>query len=167
MNTSVIAALDDGTVLGILSEATIELGDAQPVGQRNRVGTAEEARELVYHLLRSGGIADASARLSHLESADTARALLAQMLEERLTRAVVEPIVEHPPADQQKSVELASAGAIILGGLIAWLQTKIDIQVTRADGKTEFSFKLRKEAAGIDVVKQVARQVGGMLGGGP
>ena len=53
--------------------------------------------------------------------------------------------VANPPADSQKSVELAIASAVILGSLIAWLQTSVEIQMHRKDGKLDFSFKLKKD----------------------
>jgi hypothetical protein len=42
-------------------------------------------------------------------------------------------------------VELAIASAVILGSLIAWLQTSVEIQMHRKDGKLDFSFKLKKD----------------------
>jgi hypothetical protein len=63
------------------------------------------------------------------------------------TRLVVEPELPNPPSDVQKSPELALAGAVILGALISWLQTTIEIEMNRGkDGKLDFSFRLKKEA---------------------
>ena len=69
-----------------------------------------------------------------------ARALLRLMLQDPATHAVVQPLIDNPPDDEQRSVELTLAGGVILGGLVTWLQTKVEIDVQRKGGKTDFGF---------------------------
>lgn len=168
MSAQIVERLDDATVLRILSHASAELRDRLPADQQTRIGSIDDARESIHQLLDSSGVAHDAMTLDRLSNPAIARAVLARMLAEPQTRDVVEPLIMDPPRDQQKSAELALAGAVILGSLIAWLQTTIDISVGRGeDGKTQYSFKLRKEAASSDVVKDVAKQVGGLLVGKP
>jgi len=64
------------------------------------------------------------------------------------------------------SVEMAVAGAVVLGALITWLQTKIKLRVTRADGKTSFDFELQKDQTDNSVIKDVTNSVKSLLIGG-
>ena len=57
------------------------------------------------------------------------------------------------------SVELAISSAIVLGALISWLQTKLQLKVSRKEGKTDFEFELKKQGASNSVIKQVANVV--------
>ena len=79
------------------------------------------------------------------------------------TRDAAAEAIANPPTDSQKSVELAIAAAVILGSLIAWLQTSVEIQMNRKDGKLEFSFKLRKEATEGKTLADVAKTVAKLL----
>ena len=71
--------------------------------------------------------------------------------------------VENPPADSQKSVELAIAGAVILGSLVAWLQTSIEIKVNRKGGKLDFSFNIKKDATQGKTLHDIAKTVAGLI----
>jgi hypothetical protein len=85
------------------------------------------------------------------------------LLQDPETRAVTEALIANPPDDEQRSIELAIAGAVILGGLITWLQTKLEIEVHRKDGKTEFRFHLRKDPTKDSLLRNTAKQVGKLL----
>jgi hypothetical protein len=85
------------------------------------------------------------------------------MLQDPETNIVVRELVENPPDDEQRSVELALAAAVILGGLVTCLQTKIEIDVHREGGKTDFRFHLRKDKGSNALIQSVAKQVAGLL----
>lgn len=161
-----IRALDERVVLQVLSEATAELHDLLPDQHGHEIATTSEAQAFVQYILESQGEALPGDSLDGRLAGDSGRVLLNVMLEDPQTRTVIDPLLKDPPKDQQKSVEVAVSAAIILGGLIAWLQTKIDIQVTRSRGKTEFSFKLRKESTNPEIIKKVVSQVAEILRGG-
>jgi hypothetical protein len=98
-------------------------------------------------------------------AATTARELLSAMLNDPHSRSVVESELAAPPADAQKSPELALAGAVILGGLIIWMQTSIDIGINRhKDGTVDYSFRLRKKPSGEGTLRQVTKTVTGLIG---
>ena len=164
MSSQLFAQFDDETVLRILTEATAELQEQLPEEQRTRIATMDDACASIQQLLDAGGVALTPLTPDRLADPKMARALLSTMVEDPRTRSIVEPILAHPPRDQQKFAEVAAEGAIILGALIAWLQTTIDIKVSRVDGKTQFSFKVHKGSAGADVIKDATRQVGALLG---
>ena len=88
-----------------------------------------------------------------------AREVLGLLLSDPATQKVAMETVGNPPPDSQKSVELAIAGAVILGSLIAWLQTSVEIQMQRKDGKLDFSFKLKKAATDGTTLATIAKTV--------
>ena len=85
--------------------------------------------------------------------------MLDLLLNDPATAPKVRALIEHPPTDSQLSVKLAVCSAIVLGMLITWLQTKLDLSVHRKEGKVDFQFSLRKDAASSAVVKTVAAAV--------
>lgn len=60
-------------------------------------------------------------------------------------------------------MELAIASAVILGSLIAWLQTSVEIQMHRKDGKLDFSFKLKKDKTEGKTLAAVATTVANLI----
>ena len=159
-----VGKLDDATVLRVLSAATEQLRGRLPQAATASVKSADEAREAVSQLLQQAGAHSPQEILPDEGGhATQARALLRLMLQDPETCAVVEPLISHPPDDEQRSVELALAGAVILGGLVTWLQTKVEIDVERKGGKTNFRFHMKKEAAGDSLIQSIAKQVAGLL----
>jgi hypothetical protein len=159
-----ISKLDDAAVLRVLSAVTEQLRAQLPQTATASVNGADEAREAVSQLLQQAGSHAPQEVLPDEGShAAQARALLQLMLQDPETRAVVQPLIDHPPDDEQRSVELALAGAVILGGLVTWLETKVEIDVERKGGKINFRFHLKKEAAGDSLIHSLAKQVAGLL----
>jgi len=159
-----VSKLDDAAVLRVLSAATEQLRARMPQTANQSVKSADEARAAVSQLLERAG-SDTPHNVLPDEGSHTAqaRALLRLMLQDSGTHAVVQPLVDNPPDDEQRSVELALAGAVILGGLVTWLQTKIEIDVERQDGKTNFRFHMKKEAGSESLIQSLAKQVAGLL----
>jgi hypothetical protein len=62
------------------------------------------------------------------------------------------------------SIELAIGAAVVLGLLITWLQTKVDIKISREGGETSWSFELHKDATDPKTIKEVASTVAGFVG---
>jgi hypothetical protein len=158
-----IQNLDDRTVLRIVSHLTEQLREEMSDEESSPIQSANEARSAVASLLESSGvetpIQPSGIITDEAAAAEQGRALLQLFWEDETMRPKLEELLAHPPEDSQKSVELAIATAVILGGLITWLQTHIEIEVKRNKGKTEFSFKLRKEKTGDDLIKKVIEPV--------
>lgn len=155
--------LDGNTVLRILSYLTEELQQ-----DTSAVRSEQEARAALAALISAGDTAahpdDPPMVLP--ESADAiavGRQLLAHFYRDEATRPLLEDLVANPPQDDQMSAELALAGAVILGAVIAWVQTKIHVRVVRKGDQTEFEFEVLKESADTEVVKQVARSIGSLF----
>jgi hypothetical protein len=162
-----ISQLDDRAVLRVLSEVTQNLREELPEKELKRVSTTEEARAAVAALITAGGgrqINPDSIVIEGPAAVQAARGILQALWNDPAHRAAVEPALTSPPADAQKSPELAVAGAVILGALISWLQTTIDIEVNRKDGKLDFAFKLRKEPAANNVISATAKTVSHLIG---
>jgi hypothetical protein len=159
-----VSKLDDAAVLRVLSIATEQLRGRLPQTAAASVTSADEAREAVSQLLEQAGV-DSPQEILPDEGGHVtqARTLLQLMLQDSETRAVVEPLISQPPDDEQRSVELALAGAVILGGLVTWLQTKVEIDVERKSGKTNFRFHMKKGTAGDSLIHNLAKQVAGLL----
>ena len=88
-----------------------------------------------------------------------ARETLNLLLKDPRNAPQVQALIEQPPANSQPSVELALSGAIVLGVVITWLQTKVHLKVSRKGGKAEFEFELKKDAPSDTLIKTVAKTV--------
>lgn len=93
------------------------------------------------------------------------REMLKLLLRDETTHAKAEEMVAKPPVDEQMSVELAVAGAVIIGTLVSWLQTKVNLKVSKKDGQTAFEFEMTKDAAGTEAIRKPARSVMTLLRG--
>jgi hypothetical protein len=89
--------------------------------------------------------------------------VLGLLLKDPETREAAEDAVLNPPADAQKSLELAASGAIILASLVTWLQTAVEIELHRKDGKVEFGFKLQKAATEGKTLGAIAATIGKII----
>lgn len=85
-----------------------------------------------------------------------ARRILA---EDPATGAAAEPVFAEPSADTWLGVELAVPSLAAVAGAVAWLPTKVNVRIKRKDGKTEFEFRVVKEAAPAALLKEVAAAV--------
>jgi hypothetical protein len=159
-----IQRLDGSAVLRIVSYLTERMRDEMTDEERGAIQSADEARSVMAAFLESNGIASSTSLSEVLAdeaaAAEQGRALLQLFWEDQSLRLTVEEMISNPPGDSQKAVvELALATAVILGGLVSWLQTKIEIDVVRKDGKTDFRFALRKEMTSDELIKNVAEPI--------
>jgi hypothetical protein len=164
MGTALIDPLSDRSVLLSLQELT-EVID--PAVDADRAGAADldEARELVAALLEAGGVpTDAIAAGTREAATGAGRRLLEHALADPDTAAAAREILADPPQDDQLSVETAIAAAVVFGALVAWLQTKVDIKISRKDGKTEFEFRATKSATPPATLERLARLIAGFFG---
>ncbi|GAA1274432.1 5'-methylthioadenosine/S-adenosylhomocysteine nucleosidase family protein [Streptomyces javensis] len=170
-----IGSLSDRSVLLSLQELTEEIGSADPSRTPMDV---DEAQLLIEAVLQASGADHAEgvpgAPVGRAPGAvgmlflpapglPAARQLLAQLAEDTETAAVTRTVLADPPADEQMSVEAAAEGAVVLGALVAWLQTKVDIEIKRKDSKTEFTFRLAKQAAPASLLRELAAAVDRLL----
>jgi hypothetical protein len=164
--TEAIEQFDDRTVLGILSQVTADLHEQLPDSQTSTIASLSDARAAISALLEQQGAGSVDPkRIFADEQPDpsVARQVLALLLTDSETKNSAAEAVANPPADSQKSVELAIAGTVILGSLITWLQTSIEIEIHRKDGKLEFSFKLKKNATEGKTLADVAKTVAKLI----
>jgi hypothetical protein len=157
-----VKALDNRTVQMVLSHLTQNLRDDIPEEQTRTVQSEQEARIAIASLLHELEPAAPSPAEIVPEETDAdriARQTLDVLLDDPATAAKLRPLLAEPPRDSQMSVELALSSAIVLGVLISWLQTKVQLKVSRKDGKTDFEFNLNKEGASDTAIKQVAEAV--------
>lgn len=75
------------------------------------------------------------------------------------TGAAAEPVFAEPSADTWLGVEPAVPSLAAVAGVVAWLQTKVNVRIKRKDGKTEFGFRVVKEPASAALLKEVAAVV--------
>ena len=99
-------------------------------------------------------------------SPEHARTLLGLLLQDAATRPAAEALVRDPPDDAQRSPEVIVAAAVVLGALIGWLQTQVEIYVSLKGGEMDSRFNLKKEASDKDVISQVAGAISSLLRGG-
>jgi hypothetical protein len=161
MNTSP-EQLEDRAVFATLSQATLDLREQLPVSESSAIASESDARAAIASLLEQqlGRSIDPDKQLTHEKlDSQVARDVLSLMLADVETHAITAEAIANPPRDSQKSVELAIAGAVILGSLVTWLQTSVEIDVHRQDGKTVFNFKLKKAATKGKTLTDIAHAV--------
>ncbi|MDH6145034.1 MULTISPECIES: hypothetical protein [Kitasatospora] len=164
MTPAGLAELSDREVILALQELTEDLmagaaPDTTPLDQ-------DEAALLLATLLRRHG-EEVPATLVPGDAAgySAARRLLVTLADEPAYADSVAAVLAEPPTDSRLSADMAVSGVVVLGAVIAWLQTKVEIRFKRAGGKTEFEFRVRKEAADGTTLRDLASVVSRMLGG--
>lgn len=155
MTAAAVAGLDERSLILALQEVTEDLTagalpDAQPMD-------GDEARALLTALLQAGGHSDTEAtELDEAGQYAAARRVLAALMEDPVTADTARAVMVEPPSDTRLGAELAVPAVVVLAGVVAWLQTKVDVRIQRKDGKTEFDFRVVKEAASSGVLKELA-----------
>jgi hypothetical protein len=164
MNASV-AELGDRDVLAALGQVTEELG--ANLDEPAPLADPEEARAALAALLRETGVRPEATPQTIVADDEAApavgREVLSVLLTDDVSHDAAVEAVQSPPPDDQLSIELALAGAVVLGALITWLQTKVHIKVKREAGETSFEFELTKDATDPETIKEVASTVGGLI----
>ncbi|PJM91453.1 hypothetical protein [Streptomyces sp. CB01373] len=160
-----VGLLSDRSVLLSLQEIAEDIGTAD-------TGRApldmDEAESLLAALLTAGGQPPvAVSGLPEERLLSVARGLLARIAADPDTAGPAGVVLADPPADEQMSVESAVTAAVVLGSLVAWLQTKVDIRIKRKEGKSEFEFRLSKPSASTPLLRELSEAVARLLGGGP
>ncbi|MFE0450788.1 hypothetical protein ACFW2D_05770 [Streptomyces sp. NPDC058914] len=160
--------LTDRSVLLSLQEITEEIGVDGPDRTPQDIG---EAAALLSELLAAAGLASqAPGRLVGGDEAlarGSARRVLERLAVDEDTAAATRAVLSDPPADEQLSVEAAAAGAVVLGAVVAWLQTKIDIRIRRRNGETEFEFRLTKASSEPGTLRRLGSVIAELLTGPP
>jgi len=161
--------LTDRQVLLALQELTEDLTTAAAAA--TAALDHEEAARLLTAFLRHNG-QDAAATLDETGTLDedaartAARRLLATLTEEPACADTAADLLTDPPADSRLGGELALTGVVVLAAVVAWLQTKVDIRFKRIDGRTEFEFRLLKQATDGTTLRTLAAAVARLLGAG-
>jgi len=148
----------------VLGHLTTDLRDA---GSDVPVANETEARAALAAFLAQtgeGSPADPADVIPDGTALAAGRELLVTLLDDDSTAELAGEYVDDPPDDDQMSIELAIGAAVVLGLLITWLQTKIDIKISREGGETSWSFELHKDATDPETIKEVASTVAGFVG---
>ncbi|WP_433190002.1 hypothetical protein [Actinoallomurus sp. CA-150999] len=160
-----IADLSGRSVLLSLQEI------AEDIGTTDTTRTpldADEAESLLSALLRVSEQPSVTiSGLPEQRMLTAARRLLTHIAEDPDTAESAGAVLADPPADEQMSVETAATAAVVLGALVAWLQTKVDIRIIRKEGKSEFEFRLTKTASSAPLLRELSAVIARLLGGGP
>lgn len=162
-----IRQLDDNTALRVLSHLTQRLRETMTPEQRGAVVNMDEARRAMASFIETYGAKLTDSEIKALGSNGSAGlapgAALGLMMDDPAVNDCARDLISNPPDDTQRSVELALSGAIILGGLIGWLQTKVEIQVSRKNRETEFHFSLKKNSSSEGSLKAIAQGIRALL----
>ncbi|MFI6494527.1 hypothetical protein [Streptomyces sp. NPDC050564] len=166
MTATQFAGLDESSLILALQEVTEELTtgsepEALPMD-------SDEAWALLAAVLQAGGHSGTEAgELDEAGQYAAARRVLAALAEDPATADATRAVVAEPPSDTRLGAELAVPAVAVLAGVVAWLQTKVDVRIKRKDGKTEFEFRVVKEAASAGVLKELAAAVLRLWNGPP
>ncbi|GGJ59283.1 hypothetical protein [Streptomyces brasiliensis] len=160
-----VANLPDRSVLLSLQEI------AEDIGTTDTTRTpldADEAESLLSALLRVGEQSPVTiSGLPEQRMLTVARRLLTHIAEDPDTAATAGAVLADPPADEHMSVETAVTATVVLGALVGWLQTKVDIRIKRKEGKAEFEFRLTKTTSSAVLLRELSAVIARLLGGGP
>lgn len=160
-----VAELRDRDVLAALGQVTEDLGAS--IDERAPIANDDEARAALAALLRETAVRPDASPDAIVADTDAApaigREMLLVLLSDEVSRPAAADAVQSPPSDDQLSIELALAGAVVLGALITWLQTRVRIKVKREAGQTSFEFDLAKNATDPETIKKVAATVAGLI----
>jgi hypothetical protein len=160
METYALGGLSDRGVVLTLQELAAGLS-------MGPIRSEQDARAAVGELLRVAGVTELDPESlldDEAEAGEAARRALAMAVEDPELGPAAAALVADPPADDQLTVELLIGGAAVLAVLLGWLQTRVDLRISRKDGKTEFSFRLGKAAASPELLQSVAGTVAAVLG---
>lgn len=165
MTTTVIDALDYRALILALQEVTEDLTSHVPT--QSRLQDSDEAHALLASLLRATGDEANLPDLGEAAQHAAARRVLGAFAADPATAEVSQAVLADPPSDTRLGAELAIPGMAVLAGLVTWLQLKVDVRVKREDGKTEFEFRLSKDAASSGLLKELAAAVLRLWNGPP
>ncbi|HEU5230206.1 MAG TPA: hypothetical protein VFU49_20465 [Ktedonobacteraceae bacterium] len=171
-NEVLVDQLDEQTVLLILSHVTQELQKELPKEQIAAIRSQDEAREAIVALFNATGENSAQLDATEIvpedeENPALSRDVLKFLLHDEVARSTTEKLLANPPKEEQMSLTLAIAGAVILGALITWLQTRVELKVSRKNGKLDFDFAIGKDATDPEILKEVAKAIISLLGTTP
>lgn len=156
---SAVDNLNDSTVIRVLQEFSEDFG--KPV-----VDDQDTALEVVDSLLsRAGDDGIGWVLASESNAIAAGRFLIEGLAEEPATAVIVAAILDDPPHDNRLILDSVVASAAVLGAVITWLQTRVDLTVRRKDGKTEVEFKVQKRQASDSLLKALADTLRSMLSG--
>ena len=124
------------------------------------VDDEESARELLAAFLsQQGGPVHSDDVLRPSVALETyVRDVLDLLANDDETTPVVREALDELPEETQMFVDPITA-AVVLGALVAFLQTKVDLKISRKDGKTEFEFAVRKKPTSDRLVSRVIEAI--------
>lgn len=149
-----------------LGDLRCRLKEHLPRSEAAAIASLADARAVITALLEQQNVdtVDHERLFSENEpDPEVARHLLNLLMTDVDTKNIANGSVENPLAASQKSVELAIGGAVILGALVAWLQTAIEINILYKDGKSAFTFRLKKDATKGSTLADLAKTVGKLI----
>jgi len=161
-----IDRLDNKSILVILSAITGDLRD----NLHSSVTDTETAFLLLASFLEQGGVNPTVVnRIKSTTPEDiqiSGKRLLGILASDDRTSRETRELINDPPEspeDVQLDVMLATSGAIILGALITWLQTKFSVKLSREQNATSFEFSLEKGSLDDKTMSQVASEVSSLI----
>jgi hypothetical protein len=165
-----IEELDNETILLILSHFSQDSQLETNVTKNTTIQSEEDAREAISSLMSTSQSDVPQMEPAFIVPEDTdvtdmARNFLEMLAEDDIAGPKVEQFICDPPTSSQMSVEAAVSGAILLGAVISWIQTRIHIKVIRKKGETEFKFEIKKQSANNSIVTDVVKKMGTLFRG--
>lgn len=149
----ILTSMPDRQVLLTLQALAYELHEALPNEERGLITDEDTASELLTSVLGTDS-----------EGSADARGLLSLAASDPVIGPTARRLIDDPPRDEQMVVPILTA-AIVLGAIVAMLQTRVRIEIGRRDGKNVFSVLLDKRAAEASEVNEFLKQLSNAAGG--
>jgi hypothetical protein len=122
----------------------------------------EDAREIIAASVTRYGSQPLSAddvAPAAVQPISLVQATLTLLADDPATEGVVRGAIADLPEETQMVVDPITI-AVVLVGLVAFLQTKFSLKVRRKAGKVDVDFSISKDAASQETIKQVVSAVG-------
>ncbi|MEU4508202.1 hypothetical protein AB0G05_01780 [Nonomuraea wenchangensis] len=104
---------------------------------------------------------------SEREAVDVGRRLLKLLVEDKDTREKISEVLADPPIDNRLAVGEIVAVAAVIGAVLGWLQTKVDLKVhrkiERPSGTDDIEFEIHKQAASNSLLTDLSRTVASLF----
>lgn len=138
---------DDLELLIALERVSAELRDTLSPDQRAVRYTADEAAAALRQLLeRETGASPGVGPEGNSAWLSAAQIAFRQLEKSPDVGPIARRVRDTSGRELQMGVEVADASVVVLGLLITWMQTKVDLHIRRRNGKVEFDFRIGKGA---------------------
>ncbi|UPK67964.1 hypothetical protein [Chitinophaga filiformis] len=152
---SLIQQQDTETCILTISHLTDRLRQGLSEQEKGCITSQEEAINLLNALAGAPITIVDHEILEDILDEKRLKLLLTALWEDEAIRPELKILLDRPPYYAQRSFEELKTVAVVLGCLVAWLQTKVHFHIKRENGKTEFEFQILKHKTSDSILQKI------------